>query len=91
MLTVAPDGSLHAGGKTLATLPRDTWCHLELTLELGHPSAASTLHLRLGDQPPQTLTVPHASPDFHLLERLVIASLATETTVFYIDNLTIAP
>jgi parallel beta-helix repeat protein len=91
MLTVQPDGALAAGGQTLATLPRDTWCHLELILDLGQPTAASPLRLRCGDAPVQELSVPHVSSDFQFLERVVIASLAKQTTTFYIDNLTIAP
>lgn len=91
MLTVQADGNLQAGGKTLATLPRDTWCHLDLTLELGQPTAASQFVLTLGDAAPQTLAVPHVAADFQRLERVVISSTATEASSFYLDNLTIAP
>lgn len=91
MLTISADGSLKAGGKTLAALPRDTWCHFDLTLELGQPMDSSQLVLTFGDAAPQTLAVPHVAKDFQSLQRVVISSTATEASTFYLDNLTIVP
>ena len=44
-----------------------------------------------GGTAPVTLNVPHVSPGFQRLERVVFASLIEEESVFYVDNITIAP
>jgi parallel beta-helix repeat protein len=90
-LMIEPDSTLRAGDKILATLPCDTWCRLDLTLELGKPTDSSTLRLTVGKNATQTFPIPHLAAGFQRLERVVIASLATEASTFYVDNLTIAP
>ena len=90
-LTIHPDGTLRVGDKTLATLVRDTWCRLDLTLELGKPTGSSILSLTVGKTPTQTFPIPHLAARFQRLERVVIASVATEGSTFYVDNITIAP
>jgi parallel beta-helix repeat protein len=89
-LLVTPEGVLQAGGKELATLSHGTWYHLELTMPLGAKAGENTLILGHGKAPAQTFTIPSGNPTFRRLERVVIASLATQATTFYIDNLTIA-
>jgi parallel beta-helix repeat protein len=88
-LLVTPDGILRAGGKDLATLPRDTWCHLELTMPLGDQAGGNTLVIGDGKTPGKSFTIPSDNPKFRRLERVVIASLAKQAATFYIDNLAI--
>ncbi len=92
MLTVTETGELRAREAKLADLPFDTWITLELTMALGDGAPAETpliLTMRGGD--PVTLAVPHVSPGFRHLERIVFASLSDEESVFYLDNIIIEP
>jgi len=91
MLQVAADGSLSAGGRTLATLPMDRWVTLDMTLTLGAGAPQSTeLTVTAEGAEPQQVTVLHVSPDFSRLERLVIASIADADAVFWLDDIAIA-
>ena len=87
MLTIHPDGTLAAGEKVLAALPFDRWIRLEVRMRLGEGAGEqSDLVLTLPGEEPRQLVVPHAGRAFRRLHRIVIASLTTERSVFYIDN-----
>lgn len=90
MLTIAPDGTISAGGKALASVPLGVWFTLQLDYTLGDDAPAATpLVLTVRGEESVHLQVPHVSPGFQRLERLVIASLSDEESVFYVDNITI--
>ncbi|HUW16727.1 MAG TPA: right-handed parallel beta-helix repeat-containing protein, partial [Actinomycetes bacterium] len=90
ILGVQTDGSLSAGGQKLADLPFDEWVSLAMVLTLGEGAPASTeLLVSVPGRELLRVMVPHASPDFQRLERLVIASLTDGVSVFYLDNIVI--
>ncbi len=92
MLRIEQDGSLMAGATKLADLPFDTWFRLEITMVLG-PGAPSSSRavLTVRGQDPLQLEIPHVSPAFQRLERIVISSLTTQESVFHLDNVTCGP
>ena len=93
MLQINQQGEITAGQprQVIATVPFDTWFRLELTMSLGQAAGSSEMLLTVGDQEPQQLIVPHASPDFARLERVVVASLTDGESVFYLDNVSCVP
>ncbi|MDH7570292.1 MAG: hypothetical protein QHJ73_11995, partial [Armatimonadota bacterium] len=92
MLVVRPDGALVAGDEMLAKLPMDRWVHLELRVRLGTGAPAeSPLVVRVEGAQEQHLRATHRDRGFQRLDRVVIASTSTRTSVFWIDNVRIEP
>jgi len=92
-IRVGPDGKLVAGGKVLASVPNDEWFGIEITCGLGKQSNGTyNLTLRLKDRPPKVFeALPCRSKKLARLEWLGFVSLADAKTVFYIDNIKLAP
>ena len=92
MLHISEDGSLTAAGKRLGEVPFDRWFKIEMEIALGEGAPdATNMVLTVADEEPQQITVPHISPEFQRLERVVIASLKDGASVFYMDNVIIEP
>lgn len=89
-LDVRRDGSLIAGGETIANLPHDRWVSLEMTLTLGEDAGDSApLIIQVEGEEPVRVDMPHVSPNFQRLERVVFASTADGPGVFWLDNIVI--
>lgn len=92
MLTTNPKGELAAGGKVLTRVPFDQWIRLEVTMALGDRATKHyDLAVALPNAPAKRLQLPHRSPGFKWLQRVVIMSNSTTRTVFYVDELTCGP
>lgn len=94
MLRIEPNGNLvaQAQNKILATLPFDKWFQIKVRFQLGEDAPDnSELSLIIQDQTTQNFVVPHINAEFQRLERISISSPAATRTVFYLDNLMIAP
>jgi hypothetical protein len=86
-LHVQPDGWLLANGKQLVQLPRGRWVRLDLKCGLGEQATgAYDLTVKLPDGEPQTFRAVACSPDFSFLSCVVIMSVATQPSTFYLDN-----
>lgn len=75
-------------GRAVAELPVSQWAHVEIEAELG-PTTARTWRLRvqpLGGEPQVIADLPLAGKAFAALHWLGFVSTATETAVFYLDN-----
>jgi parallel beta-helix repeat protein len=92
MLTIESTGDLRAGNQTVTRVPFDQWFTIRVRMRLG-PNAPkqSDLTVTARGGAPRHFKVANVSAQFSRLERVVISSLATERTVFYLDNLSIAP
>lgn len=91
-MRIMPNGELKAGGQSIASVPLGQWIHLEVTFGLGD-SVGKTYELKLtwpGIET-QTLKVPYGSPDFAILTWLGFISESEGRTVFYVDNVRLAP
>jgi hypothetical protein len=87
--TVNDDGTLAAGGKDLATIPLETWVHIELRCVLGK-QRTGTFELTLttpGHQPKTWSELPCGYRKFAKMNWFGIISDATVQTRFQIDNL----
>jgi len=92
MLTIDPDGQARSRTTSLARLPLDQWCRIELVLTLGEDAPQSTpMTLTVPGVDPVLVGVPHASAGFRRLERVVFASLTDGPSVFWLDNIAIEP
>ncbi len=83
--------SLQVAGKTLLTLPTDEWAHFEITADLG-PDNSHTWDLTVtlpGEAPRTFKGIKTASTAFEKFTWLGFISNATDTTIFYLDNLEI--
>jgi parallel beta-helix repeat protein len=90
MLTVKNDGTLTADGKPLAQLPLGTWVRIELRTPLGEATTGvSTLRVTPATGEAVELTVPHADKRFQRLERIVIASISTGKSIFFMDDIAV--
>jgi len=80
---------LQAGGNTLLELPIGEWVHLEVTAGLGEQSTGTwDLSVVLPGQEPQRFEkLQNGSPEWKTLTWLGFSSSATDTTVYYLDNL----
>jgi hypothetical protein len=88
-LRIDADGKLSAGGRPIIDLPAGKWVHVEIVCVLGRPSqGVYDLSVTLPGQPPRVFAkLPCGSVNFRRLEWLGFTSLATEKTVFYLDNI----
>ncbi len=92
MLTITEEGELRSREDALARLPFDTWVTIELLLTLGADAPGATpMTVTVQGEEPVSLQVPHASPQFRRLERVVFASIADGEGIFYLDNVAIEP
>ncbi len=82
-------GKLIAAGKELTDIPAGVWVHFEVTTALGASSAGTwDLTVTLPGRPPQHFTgLPVGNPQWKKLDWLGFCSLATQKTVFYLDNI----
>ncbi|MFV1967962.1 MAG: hypothetical protein ACC628_21265, partial [Pirellulaceae bacterium] len=82
-------GKLFVGGKELAVLPLEEWIHVEVAATLGEQSTGTwDLTVTLpGEAPRRFEKLNNGSADWKKLTWLGIISNATESTVFYLDNL----
>ena len=86
-LRVNADGSLIAGGKRLTTLPKGRWVHIEVLCNTGAKADAKwQLTVKLPGQAPQHFADLPCSASFKRLNWVGFISMATDTAVFYIDN-----
>ena len=88
-LRIEADGELKASGRTLLTVPHGQWVRIEMTCKLGRLSTgAYDITVTLAGQAPRAFEdIPFGSEAFRRLEWVGFISLATERTVFYLDNL----
>ncbi len=89
-VSVNADGSLVAGGNVLATLPHGQWVHIEVTCGTG-PLADARWQLAVSRPGQETLRFADlpCSPQFKKLNWLGFISMATNTAVFFIDNVAV--
>ncbi len=82
-------GELKANNQTLMRVPRGKWLHLEFVCPLGkHSTGTYDLTATIQGQAPQKFEkISVGSPQFKRLRWLGFISLATDTAVFYLDNL----
>jgi hypothetical protein len=84
---VSADGALAAGGKKLLTLPHGQWVNIEVTCNSGEKADSRwQLVVRQPGHEPQRFADLTCSPKFKKLSWVGFISLATNTTVFYLDN-----
>ena len=83
------DGSVTAGGRTLARLPTESWNYVEIEMTLGKDAPrVFQLTLKPARGPAQTFkNIPISGTDFHQLHWLGFSSTAASDTTFYLDNL----
>jgi hypothetical protein len=88
-LRIEKTGELKVGKQVLMTVPRSQWVHVEMTCPLGNAADGTwTLAVTLPGAAPQVFDkLPLANPQFRVLQWLGFMSMATERTVFYVDNL----
>ncbi len=92
IFAINPPGELRAGETVLATVPFDEWFGVEVLLPLGENAPRQwNLTVSVPGREPQSFELPHRSPGFDRLERLVIMSNSQTDTVFYIDNVVCVP
>jgi len=88
-LEVDEAGQLKASGSPLLTVPLDEWSHVEIVCSLGQ-QATGFYDLTVtipGENPKVFPWFPCVDWDFRLLRRVVLVSQATQSTVFYLDNI----
>jgi len=89
-LHVAADGSLTAGGKKLLTVPPGQWFSVEVVCNTGASADAKwDLTVKVPGRAPQHFDGLPCSPTFKRLNWVGFISLATTTTVFYLDNVAV--
>lgn len=87
-LRVMGDGDLMVGGKTLTKLPLSQWVALDITCPLGKQAGMWHLIVTAPGADPQTFAdLPNGMPDWRSLTWMGFISLATDTAVFYLDDL----
>jgi len=82
---------LRVGGQMLLQLPLDEWVHFEIIGDLGENNSDTwELKITLPGQAPRAFTnLSYSSGNFEELTWLGFISNATDSTVFYLDNLEI--
>jgi hypothetical protein len=92
-LRVTAAGELQTGKQTLMTLPFGQWVHIEAKFAVGRAANGSydlTVKPR-GGEARKFAGLPFGHKEFQRLQWLGFISGATEKTVFYVDNVRIAP
>ncbi len=86
-LSVDAEGVLTANGQEIATLPTDTWVHIEVTNGLGKLATGRyELKVAIPDRPEIALTDLPGNAAMKSLRWLGFVSNAEDTAVFYLDN-----
>ncbi len=83
------EGKLQVRGETLLELPFDEWVHFEVAAGLGQKSTGTwdlTVVLP-GQQPQKFAGLENGSPEWKTLTWLGWSSMATDTAVYYMDNI----
>lgn len=86
---ISGDGTLTAGGKALTTITPGEWYHLDIACPLGQ-AATGTWNLSVaarGQAAQRFDGLACGHPQFRRLDWLGFVSNATETSVFYLDDL----
>ena len=84
------DGALIAGGRRLMTLPPSQWANVEVLCNTGAKADAKwQLAVTLPGQAPQRFAELPCSASFKRLNWVGFISMATNTAVFYIDNVVV--
>ena len=92
-LRVNASGELLAGKQTLMTVPFGEWFHVETRFAVGREFTGTydlTVKPR-GGGTKKFAGLPFGHKDFQRLQWFGFSSMATEKTVFYVDNIRIAP
>lgn len=91
-LQIGDNGELSVGGSVITTLPFDQWVTIELGLELGNIDHDTwNLTVSVGDASESFGPFDNRSVDFLRLDRVVFASLADTTTIFFLDDIYCEP
>ena len=89
-MRITAAGDVVIGGQTLTTVPRDEWVHVEMSAPLGSQAGEWTLRVRVGEGKTQTFEGLKIGTDgWRQIRWIVFVSLATEATVFYMDNISL--
>jgi parallel beta-helix repeat protein len=81
-------GALTAGGRKIADLPADKWIHFDIVCGLGKKATATySLTLTVSGAGPVSVDKLPCDPKFTHLEWLGFVSNATDTRIFYVDNI----
>ena len=87
---VNADGSLIAGGKKVLTVPPGQWVHIEVLCNTGAKADAKwQLTVKLPGQVLQHFADLPCSATFKRLNWVGFISMATDTAVFYVDNVVV--
>jgi len=90
-LTVAPDGTLVAGGEKRLVLPPGQWVHFAITCPLGANINVWQLAVTLpGATQPQVFDRLPVQAGFKAVNWFGVCSFGAEGTIFHIDNLKLA-
>ena len=90
-IEIRPSGELAAGGKVLCTVPIGQWVGIEIQGKLGAAADGTfALKVTVSGQPPQQFDALPCSDQFKKLGWWGFVSNATEKTVFYLDDLSLA-
>ncbi len=86
------EGKLTVRGKELLSLPPEAWVRFEISASLGDQSTGTwELSVTLPDSPPRRFpNLRNGSPAWKALTWLGFTSMASERTVYYLDNICIA-
>lgn len=85
-ISFGPQGQVHVAGKFLLAIPLAQWVHIQIEAPLGH-QPNQTFTLKVDQHTFQNL--PFSGKQFRELQWLGFSSVASQDSVFYIDNLTI--
>jgi hypothetical protein len=87
------DGKLLLGGETKLDIPEAEWMRLEITCELGgERDGRWQLEVAIPGEEPRLLSdLSCSDPKFNKLTWVGFISAATDTTAFYLDNLSLGP
>ena len=89
-MRITATGDVVVGGQTLTTVPRDEWVHVEISAPLGEQAGEWTLRVRVGDGRIETFEgLKIGTEGWRQIRWIVFVSLATEATVFYMDNISL--
>ena len=98
VLILNEDGTLNAGGKTLAKVPNGQWVHLEIELEAVHlpvaENAPGRFDLRVKIAGKQTLefrALPVADPQYRHFSWFGFSSGGKPGSEFFVDNIQLEP
>lgn len=90
-LTIDAEGNLTANGKRLLAIPRDQWVQITIACPLGEQAKGTyELTVTVPGSTPQTFFDLSCDKRFNHLTWLGYCSMATEETVFYLDDLRFA-